>query len=142
MVMLRHGVEVKLAEDLLAHLALGGLVGRAVAVAQPQAEAAQHHHGDKNEGELFAIHLAAVFLRFTTARPIHPDRDQQGHGGDVDPLQPGLESVDVFAQLFADLFEIALGLRLLLLEPLDLVLYLGRQDEALALVVACCAAVQ
>ena len=56
-------------------------------------------------------------------------RDEQRHGGDVEPLQAILEGFDIEAEVAAFLAQLLAGVGLLLVDLLERLLLLGRQDD-------------
>ena len=128
-------------EELPAHFALGSGPGAAVAVEQDQTSAAQNDEREENQGQLFAIHFAAVLLRLTTERTMPGQGDQGGHGADVEDPDGGFQRVGVFAQVLlhlAQLLAIVRFGRLVFLQFRPLL----RRENKLLLRAACLAGLQ
>ena len=63
-------VDLEIRQKFLAEFVPGGVPGFLIAMAQHQASPAKNNQGRQKKDQLFAIHFAAVRLRFTKAKTI------------------------------------------------------------------------
>jgi len=124
-------VDLEIWQDFLAEFAPGSVPGFLTAITQHQAGPAKNNQGRQKKDQLFAIHFAAVRLRFTKARTTPVTATSTGIRPMFRDFCPKFEGVCLLGQLFPDRLEFFIGVSHGFLIILQFLLLFGGQDEPL-----------